>query len=108
MFLKILCYLISSRVFLIEKSIEFILNPYLRRVMTNWKNHLSSNPTILFGKLVIKDTRIPVELILEKLASNYSFQELLDAYPRLKTDDIKACLAYAAENSKHEKILAIG
>ena len=83
-------------------------NPYLRRVMINWKNHLSSDPAILFGKLVIKDTRIPVELILEKLVSNYSFQELLEAYPRTKTQDIQACLAYAAENSKHEKTLAIG
>ena len=74
----------------------------------NWKNHLSSNPNILFGKLVVKDTRIPVELILEKLATNYSFQELLEAYPRLTVADIQACLAYAADNAKHEKIVAVG
>ena len=39
----------------------------------NWREHLSSDPAIMFGKMVIKDTRIPVELILEKLAGGYSF-----------------------------------
>jgi uncharacterized protein (DUF433 family) len=76
--------------------------------MMDWRNHLSANPEILFGKLVVKNTRIPVELILEKLASNYSFQELLEAYPRLTISDIQACLAYAADNAKHEKVVAIG
>jgi len=76
--------------------------------MMEWKNRLASNPLVLFGKLVVKDTRIPVELILEKLASNYSFQELLDAYPNLTTEDIQACLAYAADSAKHERTLATG
>ncbi len=76
--------------------------------MKDWKNHLSSDPSILFGKLSVKGTRIPVELILEKLASNYSFEDLLKAYPRLKVEDIQACLFYAAENAKHEKTLATG
>jgi uncharacterized protein (DUF433 family) len=76
--------------------------------MINWREHLSSNPSILFGKLTIKETRIPVELILEKLAANYSFNELMQAYPRIKEEDIQACLIFAAENAKHEKTLAIG
>lgn len=76
--------------------------------MTNWREHLSSDPSILFGKLTIKGTRIPVELILEKLAANYSFNELMQAYPRIKEEDIQACLIFAAENAKHEKTLAIG
>jgi uncharacterized protein (DUF433 family) len=76
--------------------------------MINWREHLSSNPSILFGKLTIKETRIPVELILEKLAANYSFNELMQAYPRIKAEDIQACLIFAAENAKHEKTLAIG
>ena len=41
-----------------------------------WKEHISSDPAIMFGKTVIKGTRIPVELILEKLASGYSFDNL--------------------------------
>ncbi|MGZ8518486.1 MAG: DUF433 domain-containing protein [Chitinophagaceae bacterium] len=73
----------------------------------NWREHLSSDPTIMFGKMVIKDTRIPVELILEKLAMSYSVDELKQAYPRITNNDIQACLLYAADNSKHEKTLAI-
>ena len=73
----------------------------------NWREHLSSDPAIMFGKMVIKDTRIPVELILEKLAGGYSFEELKQAYPRITTIDIQACLLYAADNSKHEKTLSV-
>ena len=61
----------------------------------------------MFGKMVIKDTRIPVELILEKLAAGYSFSELKLAYPRIEDDEIKACLLFAADNTKHEKTLAV-
>ena len=56
----------------------------------NWKEHISSEPTILFGKMVIKGTRIPVELILEKLAASYSFDDLTAAYPRISISDIQS------------------
>ena len=65
--------------------------------MINWAQHLSSNPEILFGKPVIVNTRIPVDLILEKLASGDSVEDLLDAYPNLKKEDIMACLLFAAD-----------
>lgn len=45
----------------------------------NWKECISSDPEIMFGKMVIKGTRIPVELILEKLAADYSFDDLKKA-----------------------------
>ena len=61
----------------------------------------------MFGKTVIKGTRIPVDLILEKLGSGYSFEELRAAYPRITDEDIKACLLFAADNSRHEKTLAV-
>jgi uncharacterized protein (DUF433 family) len=73
----------------------------------NWKDHITSDPSILFGKMVIKGTRIPVSLILEKLAAGFSTNDLLEAYPRIKVADIQACLLFASENSNHEKILAV-
>ena len=73
----------------------------------NWRQHITSDPEILFGKPVITGTRIPVDLLLEKLAAGYTNKELLDAYPRLTSDDIKAYLLFAAEGAKHEKVLAI-
>lgn len=73
----------------------------------HWKEHISSDPSIMFGKMVIKGTRIPVELILEKLAARYSFEDLKQAYPRITTADVQACLLFAADNTKHEKTLAV-
>ncbi len=75
--------------------------------MMNWKEHISSDPEVLFGKAVVKGTRIPVELVLEKLGSGDSFEELRAAYPRITKDDVNACLLFAADNARHEKVLAI-
>ena len=44
----------------------------------------------MLGKPVIKGTRIPVELIVRKLGEGAAFEDLLDAYPNLKKDDIQA------------------
>jgi uncharacterized protein (DUF433 family) len=41
------------------------------------------------------------------LASDYSFDDLKEAYPHITTADIQACLLYAADNTKHEKTLAV-
>ena len=73
----------------------------------NWKEHISSDPEIMFGKMVIKGTRIPVELILEKLAAGNTVKDLIHAYPRITAADVQACLLFAADNTKHEKTLAV-
>jgi len=52
-------------------------------------------------------TRILVELILEKLAGDPLFEELAGAYPCISPADTQACLFFAADNTKHEKTLAI-
>ena len=62
------------------------------------------NPLVMQGKPVIRNTRIPVELLLRKLAEGATVEDLLDAYPRLTKDDIQACLAYAADAIAHEEI----
>ena len=51
------------------------------------------NPEIMLGKPVIRGTRIPVEIILRKLAEGATEADLLDAYPRLTKRDIQAALA---------------
>lgn len=63
------------------------------------------NPDVMLGKPVIRGTRIPVELIIRKLSEGITESGLLDAYPRLKQDDIRAALAYAADTLAHETIL---
>jgi len=78
-----------------------------KNVIMNWQEHIVSDPGILFGKPVIKGTRVPVDLVLEKLASGYTFENLTEAYPRITFQDIRACLLFAADSAKHEKVLAV-
>lgn len=70
--------------------------------------HIEVNPKILGGKAVIKGTRIPVYLILELLASGYNFKKILDTYPHLKLEDIKAAIEYATKLVKNEETLEYG
>lgn len=63
---------------------------------------------VLAGKPVIKGTRIPVYLILELLASGMSQEEIMREYPALKTEDIRACLAYASKAVREDEIISIG
>lgn len=65
------------------------------------------NPSVMQGKLVVRGTRIPVELLLRKLAEGATFEELLDAYPRLTKPDIQACLAYAADAISPDDIYSL-
>ena len=61
-----------------------------------YEKRIIQDPEILVGKPVVKGTRIPVELVLAKLAYNPDLDELFADYPRLTVDDVKACLDYAA------------
>jgi uncharacterized protein (DUF433 family) len=55
-------------------------------------SRIEINPEVMQGKPVIRGTRVPVALVLRKLAEGASTEDLLDAYPRLTRDDIRACL----------------
>lgn len=66
-------------------------------------NRIEINPKVMLGKPVIRGTRIPVELILRRLSEGADEAELLDAYPRLRREDIRAALAYAADAIAHEE-----
>ncbi len=54
------------------------------------------NPAVIMGKPVIRGTRITVELLLRKLAQGASEADLLQDYPHLTTEDIRAAVAYGA------------
>jgi uncharacterized protein (DUF433 family) len=66
---------------------------------------IEMNPDVMLGKPVIRGTRVPVELIVRKVAEGASEAALLDAYPRLTRDDIRAALLFAADSLAHEDIL---
>jgi uncharacterized protein (DUF433 family) len=63
------------------------------------------DPGIMQGKPVIRGTRITVDLLLRKLGEGASVEDLLDAYPHLTPEDVRAALAHAAEAVSHESFL---
>ncbi len=65
------------------------------------------NPAVMMGKPVIRGTRITVELILRKIAEGASDAELLEDYPNLTIDDIRAAVAYGAASVAHEEIVLL-
>lgn len=65
--------------------------------MLDWHNHITRDPAILLGKPCIKGTRIPVELIVRKIAAGESDMDLLRGYPNLTKEGIQAALAFAAD-----------
>ena len=56
---------------------------------------ITARPDVFVGKRVIRDMRISVELILSLLSQGATTDELLDDYPGLEPEDIRACVAYA-------------
>ena len=68
------------------------MNPLLKRI--------SVNPSVCFGKPCIQGTRIWVSLVLDFLASDMTVEELLEEYPQLTREDIRAAIAYGAEMSR--------
>ncbi len=61
------------------------------------KKWIRSDPAVMMGKPVIEGTRITVELILEKLSTGESWEQILSEHPRLTEGAIRAALAFAAE-----------
>ncbi len=74
--------------------------------MEHFREHISIDPNIRFGKPCIKGTRISVADILGWLASDASFEEILEDFPELKREDILAALAFAAERENITKLMA--
>jgi uncharacterized protein (DUF433 family) len=70
----------------------------------DWKERIIIDPKILVGKPVIKGTRLAVEFIVELMAQDWSESEILRNYPGITHEDIAACLMYATNILKAEKI----
>jgi uncharacterized protein (DUF433 family) len=59
------------------------------------------NPDVVHGRPAVRDTRIRVSDVLSLLAAGSSEAEILEDYPYLESDDIRACLEYAAAQAGH-------
>lgn len=70
----------------------------------NLYDRIIVDPAILVGKPVIKGTRLAVEFIIDLLAQGWSENAILENYPGLTQQDIQACLAYASDALRAEKV----
>lgn len=69
-----------------------------------WQDRIVANPGVLAGKPVVKGTRLAVEFIVGLLAQGWAEAEVIRNYPDLTHDDILACLAYAQDRLRLERI----
>ena len=68
-------------------------------------SRIESKPAVMMGKPCVKGTRIPVYLLLEKMAAGETHEQLIAAYPQLNVEDLRACLEYAAALAADEVVL---
>jgi uncharacterized protein (DUF433 family) len=70
-------------------------------------NRITADPAIFGGKPIIRGMRVSVELVLSLLAQGEAIEAVLDDYPDLEPDDIRACLAYAHAVVANDRIEAV-
>lgn len=69
-----------------------------------WHDHIHSDPSILAGKPVIRDTRLSVEFLLGLLAEGWSERDILASYPQLSREGLRAAFACSAERARDESM----
>jgi uncharacterized protein (DUF433 family) len=70
----------------------------------DWKDRIIVDPKVLVGKPVIRGTRIAVEFVVDLLGRGWTTEEILREYDHLTPEDIQACLAYAGEVLRSERV----
>ena len=63
----------------------------------DWQDHITVDPNVCHGQACIKGTRIMVSVVLDNLAAGQQVDEIVQSYPSLTTEDVRAAVAYAAE-----------
>lgn len=66
----------------------------------DWRQRITIDPARRSGKPCIRDTRITVSDMLEYLAAGMTEAQILEDFPQLETEDIRACLRFAAERER--------
>jgi len=67
-----------------------------------------SNPDVMLGKPVVEGTRITVEMILERLAEGESVDQMLDSFPTLSREGVRAAIRYAVDVLRLDVVYPVG
>lgn len=73
----------------------------------DWRKRIVIDPEVLAGKPIIKGTRMSVEFIVDLLGRGWTTDQVLKEYDHLTAEDIQACLAYASETLKSERVYVL-
>jgi len=72
----------------------------------NWQNHITSDPSVLVGKPIIKGTRLSVEFVLDLIAQGWTEEEILHNH-HLQQDQVRACVAYAHALLSEQRVFPV-
>ena len=73
----------------------------------DWRQHIHADPRVLAGKPSVKGTRLGVEFLLGLLAEGWTAEQLLENYPTLTPDALRAVFAYAAESVGEQTLYTV-
>ena len=73
----------------------------------DWQEHIHSDPKILLGKPVVKGTRLAVDFILGLYAAGWTEEQVLESYPTLTSEALRAVFSYSADCIREESLYAI-
>ncbi len=73
----------------------------------NLEDRIVIDPKVLVGKPVIRGTRLSVQFVVGLLAEGWSEQQILEDYPGVTHEDVLACLRYASDELKSEKVYLV-
>lgn len=73
----------------------------------DWRQYIHSDPEILLGKPVVKGTRLSVDFLLRLFAAGWTEEQVLENYPTLTPESLRAVFAFAAECMSEEALYAI-
>ena len=99
-------YFLCHLAFSIETAVCYN-HSAMKHTPATYTDRIVLDPAILAGKPVIKGTRIPVELVLERLEEDVETALLFEDYPQLTPEDIQACLWYAKELVRGEEVYPV-
>jgi uncharacterized protein (DUF433 family) len=72
-----------------------------------WQDRITIDPDVLVGKPIVKGTRISVEFVIDLLGRGWTTADVLREYDHLNREDVQACLAYASDVLKSEKVYLV-
>lgn len=73
----------------------------------NWKDHICTDPGVLVGKPVVKGTRLAVDFVLGLFAEGWTEKQILENYPTLTHQSLRAVFAFSAECMRDEMVFSI-